>query len=50
MRDIDLVDVMIFLGLLMIGVGLGAYDWRVALVVCGLLLFGFGLVAGWRAG
>lgn len=49
MIDVDLVDVMIVLGLVMIGVGLGAWDFRVALVVCGSLLFVGGLVLGWRA-
>lgn len=48
LKDIDLVDVMIVLGLVMIGAGLGAYDWRLALVVCGSLLIAFGLWAGWR--
>lgn len=47
--DIDLVDVMIVAGLVMIGAGLGAYDWRLALVVCGAVLLFLGLVAGWRA-
>ena len=43
MRHIDLVDVMIVLGMVMIGAGLGAYDWRLALVVCGALLVMIGL-------
>lgn len=46
--DVDLVDGMIMLGLVLLGVGLGAYDWRLALVVCGALLFVVGLVTGWR--
>lgn len=49
MKRIDLVDVMTVLGLLMIGAGLGAVDWRLALVVCGALLLVFGVWAGWRA-
>jgi len=49
LKDIDLVDVMIVLGLVMIGAGLGAWDWRVALVVCGALLLVGGVVLGWRA-
>jgi hypothetical protein len=40
---------MVILGLAMLGGGLGGYDWRLALVVCGALLLVFGLVAGWRA-
>lgn len=43
LKDVDLVDVMIVLGLVMIGAGLGAWDWRVALVVCGALLLVLGL-------
>ena len=46
--DVDLIDGMIMLGLVLLGVGLGAYDWRLALVVCGALLFVLGVVTGWR--
>lgn len=49
MRAIDAIDWMMVLGLAMLGAGLGAYDWRLALVVCGALLLTFGAVAGWRA-
>lgn len=47
--DFDLMDGMIMVGLVMLGVGLGAYDWRLALVVCGALLFVLGVAMGWRA-
>jgi hypothetical protein len=46
---IDLVDALIMIGLVMIGAGLGAYDWRLALVVCGFLLLALGVWFGWRA-
>lgn len=47
--DFDLVDGLIMVGLVMLGVGLGAYDWRLALVVIGVLLLLLGLLAGWRS-
>lgn len=43
MKAVDLSDVMVALGLVMIAGGLAAYDWRVALVVCGALLLAIGL-------
>lgn len=49
MRAFDRIDGLIVLGLTMLGAGLGAYDWRVALVVCGALLLVLGLAAAWRA-
>ena len=49
MKRIDLVDVITLLGWLMIGAGLGAFDWRLALAVCGAVLLVFGVWVGWRA-
>jgi hypothetical protein len=49
MTRFDLVDGMLVLGLLMIGAGLGGFDWRLALMVCGFLLLALGLWLGWRA-
>jgi hypothetical protein len=49
MTRFDLVDVMVFVGLGLMAAGLAAFDWRLALLVCGALLFVFGLYAGWRA-
>ncbi len=43
MRTLDLSDWMVIVGLVMLGAGLGAYDWRLALVVCGALLLVIGL-------
>lgn len=45
MKRIDLADVMVVLGLALLAGGLGAYDWRLALIVCGAILLLVGLVA-----
>ena len=42
-RRLDLADWMVILGLAMLAAGLGGYDWRLALVVCGAVLVVFGL-------
>jgi len=42
-RRLDLADWMVILGLALLAGGLGAYDWRLALVVCGALLVMIGL-------
>jgi hypothetical protein len=49
MGKLDIIDGLIMVGLVMIGAGLGAYDWRLALVVCGFLLLALGVWFGWRA-
>ena len=49
MGKLDIIDGLIMIGLGMIGAGLGAYDWRLALVVCGFLLLALGVLFGWRA-
>lgn len=38
------------MGLVMLGAGLGGYDWRLALVVLGALLLVLGLVGAWGVG
>lgn len=43
MRRWDVTDAMVMLGLAMVGAGLGGYDWRLALVVCGAVLLVIGL-------
>lgn len=43
MKHIDLTDVMVVAGLAMVAGGLGAYDWRLALIVCGAVLLLIGL-------
>lgn len=49
MRRIDLSDVMVIVGLALLAGGLGAYDWRLACVVCGLVLLALGLMGALRA-
>lgn len=44
MTRIDVSDVLVIVGLAMLAGGLGAYDWRLALVVCGVILLVFGLI------
>lgn len=43
-----LTDVLIVVGLLLLGVGLAAYDWRLAAVVLGAIVLLCGLVGAWR--
>jgi hypothetical protein len=40
---VDLSDVMLVLGVILLGAGLAGYDWRLALVVLGALLLAGGL-------
>jgi hypothetical protein len=40
---LDLSDWLVIVGLAMLGGGLGAYDWRLALVVCGAVVLVSGL-------
>lgn len=49
MDRIDLSDILVFLGLAMAFAGLWLYDYRVALVVVGLLMAGVGLLAAARS-
>lgn len=44
---IDLADVLVAVGWVMLAAGLAGYDWRLALVVCGVVLLAVGL---WSAG
>lgn len=48
MKQVDLSDAMVMLGLALLAGGLAAYDWRLALVVCGLILLVVGLVGAMR--
>lgn len=50
MSTIDEGDVAGVVGLVLVGVGLAAYDWRLALVVVGLILLGLAVVGAWRDG
>ena len=43
MRRLDLSDWMVMVGLAMLAGGLGGYDWRLALVVCGAVVLVIGL-------
>lgn len=42
---IDLPDLMVVLGLALLAGGLGAFDWRLALITLGVILLAFGLIA-----
>lgn len=44
----SLDDALVVVGMVMLATGLSAYDWRLALVVCGALLLSMGLVAAMR--
>ena len=46
-RAIDWADVVFVVGLGLVAVGLGAWDWRVACVVVGVILLGVGLAMAW---
>lgn len=48
MKRIDMSDVLVVLGLALLAGGLGAYDWRLALMVCGLVLLVLGLAGAAR--
>lgn len=50
MSKIDANDVAFVLGLAMVAGGLGAYDWRLASVVCGAVLLIVGLWGAYRGG
>lgn len=50
MKRIDLADAVVVIGLAMMGAGLGAFDWRVALVVLGLILALIGMAGALRRG
>jgi hypothetical protein len=41
--DIDAFDLMTVIGLALLCGGLAAYDWRLALIACGLVLLVLGL-------
>ncbi len=45
---IDLQDVLVVVGLAMLAGGLAAFDWRLALVVCGAVLLAVGLTGAMR--
>jgi hypothetical protein len=44
MDNIDARDALLAVGLGMLSVGVGAYDWRLGLIVCGVVL-----MIGWAA-
>lgn len=43
MKRLDGSDVLTIFGLALLCGGLAAYDWRLALIACGLVLLGLGL-------
>jgi len=49
-RRPDWQDVLTVAGLVMLAVGLSLYDFRLALVVVGLLLIGLGIAGAMRGG
>lgn len=49
MRRIDAADALIGLGIVLLAVGLWFYDWRTALIVCGVIILIVGLVGALRA-
>ena len=48
MKRFDSSDGWVALGVAAIAAGLGAYDWRIAAVVVGVLVLAIGLVASMR--
>ena len=44
MKRIDGSDVMTILGLALLCGGLAAFDWRLALIACGVVLLALGLI------
>ena len=50
LKRIDLADAVVVIGLAMMGAGLGAFDWRVALVILGLILALIGMAGALRRG
>lgn len=46
---VDVRDVMVVVGFVLLAGGLGGYDWRLALVVCGVVLLVMGLWMAARA-
>lgn len=48
--QLDGNDVLVVLGLTLLGAGLAAYSWRLALGVIGGLLVLIGLAGAWRKG
>lgn len=50
MAKIDLNDIVVLVGLAMLAAGVGAYDWRLALIVCGTILVSLGVLGVYRRG
>ena len=49
MKEITLPDIMLIVGLVFLVAGVAAFDWRLALIVCGVLLLAggvFGMARG----
>ena len=49
MKDITLPDILLIVGFAFLAGGVSAFDWRLALIVCGVLLLAggaFGVVRG----
>jgi hypothetical protein len=44
----DAKDIALLLGCALIGAGVGAYDWRWAAIVLGVMFSGFGMYGYWR--
>lgn len=48
MRRIDAADALIVWGVILLGAGLAAYDWRLALVVIGVISLALGIAGAVR--
>lgn len=48
MKQSDVPDLLIIAGICLLCAGVAAYDWRLALVVCGVLLLAIGFYGAFR--
>lgn len=48
--SLDIGDAAALLGLVLLAIGLASYDWRLALIVVGILLLSAAVIGAWRAG
>ena len=48
MKEFDIKDVPILLGLVLLCTGLAYYDWRIAAIVTGVILLVIGTIGSWR--
>lgn len=50
MRRVDGRDVLVLLGIVLVGTGLWYFDWRIALITVGVVLAALGLIGALRNG